>query len=48
MIELAIIVVAGLVIFDVVYELCRMWMRHVEQSDALERAAQRRHRSRQP
>ena len=47
MIELVVIVVAGLVIFDVVYELARMWVRHVEQADALERAAQRRRRRRQ-
>ena len=44
MIELAVVIVAGVLIFDVVYELARVWMRHVEQVDALERAAQRRRR----
>lgn len=44
MIELAIIVVAGVLIVDVVYELCRIWLRHIEQTDSLERMAQRQRR----
>jgi hypothetical protein len=44
MIEFLIIVVGGLVIFDVVYELARIWVKHIEQRDALERRDQRHRR----
>ena len=41
MLEFLVIVVGGLVIFDVVYELARLWVRHIEQVRRRRRADQR-------
>ena len=46
MIEFLVIVVGALVIVDVVYELTRLWINHVEQRDANHRAEQRANRRR--